>query len=268
MTSQQNDSEPAPALTRNKPWVRRLGVAGLGFRGLGITVCGVVLCVAAAQVAFSPDAPSPAASIACNTADNRVAIAGGTLRLAPNDWEALGKVAPLELDVEPFVIDRYEVTVEEWAACEGCAKSATPPVLHTPRVNITAAEAQHFCETRGGRLPTSGEWTFAASSAQGYRYPWGQTGLVCRKAIYGMVNGPCGEGASAPSAVGTRDLGATPSGIYDLCGNVAEWVTDGTRTYAVGGSFRSTLAGQLKVWAREETATPRDDLGFRCVYDE
>lgn len=257
MTSQQNASESTSALTRNKPLLR----------GLGVTACGVVLCLASVRLASTPDAPPPAAANARNSEHNRVAIPGGTLRLAPNDWEALGKVAPLELDVRPFAIDRYEVTVEEWATCEGCTKRVTPAAPYTPRVHVTAAEAQHFCETRGGRLPTSSEWVFAASSAQGYRYPWGQTGLVCRKAVYGMVDGPCGEGATAPSAVGTRDLGATPSGIYDLCGNVAEWVKDGPFTFAAGGSFRSTLAGQLKVWAREETTNPRDDLGFRCVYE-
>jgi hypothetical protein len=81
-----------------------------------------------------------------------------------------------------------------------------------------------------------------------------------------MVEGPCGEGATTPNAVGSRPLGATASGLHDVCGNVAEWVTDGDTTYAVGGSFRSTLAGQLKVWSREEIPTRRDDVGFRCAY--
>lgn len=237
-------------------------------RAAGVTACGVVLCVVIARLASTPDTPAPTSPRVRNSPANRVALTGGALQLAPSDWEALGKVAPLTLQIGPFVIDRYEVTRAEWAACADCAASAPDPNAppHTPQVHVTPAAAQHYCETLGGRLPTSGEWSFAASSARGYRYPWGQTGLVCRKAVYGMVRGPCAEAAATPSLVGARDLGATPTGIYDLSGNVAEWVTDGAHTYAAGGSFRSTLAGQLKVWAREQTTTARDDIGFRCVY--
>lgn len=184
----------------------------------------------------------------------------------PNDWEALGKVTPLELWVEDFAMDRYEVTVAQWAACDDCSRRDVHASPHAPQTLISPAEAQRYCETVGGRLPTGSEWRFAASSSHGYRYPWGHTGLVCRRAVYGMVKGPCGNGADGPNPVGTRDAGATPSGIYDLSGNVAEWVTEDGKSYAAGGSFRSTLAGELKVWAREETTTPRDDIGFRCVY--
>lgn len=255
MTSQQNNRE-GPALTHdNARWV-----------GVAVTACGIALCILAARAASAPEAPRLPSSLARNTPHNRVSIAGGSLKLAPNDWEALGKVAPLTLDVRPFTIDRYEVTIGEWAACADCTPHTTTAAPNTPQTRMTATEAQHYCETNGGRLPTIEEWTFAASSAQGYRYPWGQTGLVCRKAVYGMVNGPCGSGATTPSPIGDRDLGTTPSGIHDLCGNVAEWATEGARTFAAGGSFRSTLAGQLKVWAREETTNPRDDIGFRCVY--
>ena len=236
------------------------------FWALALTAGGVASCLVAAKVAWAPEVAAPSSASAGNTVANRVHVAGGTLRVSPNDWEALGKVAPVDALVGSFTIDRYEVTTKQWAACGDCPQRDPSPQDDTPQTNVTPAEAQHFCETVGGRLPTANEWTFAASSAEGYRYPWGHTGLVCRKAVYGMVNGPCAEGATRPSQVGAHELGATPSGIFDLCGNAAEWVTDSPVTYAVGGSFRSTLAGQLKVWAREQTATPRDDIGFRCVY--
>lgn len=234
-----------------------------------ITVCvgGVVLSFIGVRLAERGDSLGTSSAPASAPTDTTpVPLSGGHLSLAPNDWEALGKVAPLELTVADFRIDRHEVTDAQWAKCGGCSQPGAATNSRLPHTNVSPQAAQQYCAELGGRLPTSAEWTFAASGAQANRYPWGQTGLVCRKAVFGMVAGPCDEGAVAPQPIGSRQLGATPTGIYDLCGNVAEWVVDGATFAAAGGSFRSTLAGQLKVWAREQTSTPRDDIGFRCVY--
>lgn len=234
---------------------------------LAVCVGGVVLSFIGVRSAERSDPLAIAVATAPSATDaGPVSIRGGHLSLAPNDWEALGKVAPLEIAVPDYRIDRYEVSHAEWAQCEDCPQAGTATNPQLPHTNVSPQDAQRYCTTRGGRLPTSAEWTFAASGTQASRYPWGQTGLVCRKAVFGMVTGPCDEGAVAPQPIGSRQLGATPTGISDLCGNVAEWVVDGGTFAAAGGSFRSTLAGQLKVWAREQTTTPRDDIGFRCVY--
>jgi formylglycine-generating enzyme required for sulfatase activity len=196
----------------------------------------------------------------------RVLIEGGVLTLSPDDWEAVNKVAHTNVPVAPFFIDRFEVSYGEWAACATCEPIPSPSkAARMPVVHVSPTAAQAFCERRNGRLPTRYEWTYAASGAGNHRYPWGTTGLVCRTAVFGMVNGPCAFGHAA-QPVGSRPLGATYTGVADLAGNVAEWASDGERYVAMGGSFRSTLAGQLKVWATEETVFSRDDIGFRCVY--
>jgi formylglycine-generating enzyme required for sulfatase activity len=65
-----------------------------------------------------------------------------------------------------------------------------------------------------------------------------------------------------------RPDGATPDGVLDLAGNVAEWTVEpGGAQVARGGSFRSRVAGELKSWAVEERSGPSDHVGFRCVYD-
>lgn len=230
---------------------------------VGSVVSAVCAYLARAADSAVPGIPTPARQRA--TAD-RVRVPAGRLVVSPNDWEALGKVTPRDEPVPEFFVDRYEATYSEWAECDACLPR---PVASNPRLpvtNVSPSDAETYCRSRGGRLPTHSEWMFAASSGQGYRYPWGHTGLVCRKAVFGMVEGPCERDSAAPLPVGSRPLGATPSGIQDLCGNVAEWVTEGSSTYAAGGSFRSTLAGQLKVWSREEVNLPRDDVGVRCVY--
>jgi len=120
----------------------------------------------------------------------------------------------------------------------------------------------------GGRLPTSDEWVIAAAGHDGRRYPWGQTGLVCRRAVFGLVDGPCATGGVGPEIGGMRPDGATPDGVLDLAGNVAEWTVESDGGYAArGGSFRSRVAGELKSWSVEEVDGSADHVGFRCAYD-
>jgi formylglycine-generating enzyme required for sulfatase activity len=197
-----------------------------------------------------------------------VRVPAGTLTLSPDDWESIDKIEALETHVSAFKLDRFEVTNAQWQACRSCDPlTAADGNPRAPAVKLSPIQAEVFCAQHKGRLPTRHEWVFAASTEAKHRYPWGQTGLVCRNVVFGMVNGPCAFNQSA-QAPGSRPHGATPNGIFDLSGNVAEWVRDGERFVAVGGSFRSTLAGQLKVWAAEETELPRDDIGFRCAYTE
>ena len=106
-----------------------------------------------------------------------------------------------------------------------------------------------------------------AAGAEGRRYPWGQSGLVCNRAVFGLSRGPCAFAAKAgPDAIGSRPEGATPEGLLDMVGNVAEWARDGSAYVAMGGSWNAELASQLKVWSRETVSVARADIGFRCAY--
>lgn len=256
MTSPLNDRE---TLARRD----NAATAALLICLVGSMLAAVCAYAALARDLSAPGTP-PTPQLGLATTD-RVHVPGGRLVISSNDWEALGKVTPRDELVREFFIDRYEATYTDWSSCGLCAPQPRPSDPRLPVTNVSPSDAAAFCRHRGGRLPTHSEWMFAASSGQGNRYPWGQTGLVCRKAVFGAVDGPCERGGRA-LPVGSRPLGATPLGIHDLCGNVAEWVTDGSSSFAAGGSFRSTLAGQLKVWSREETNLPRDDIGVRCAY--
>lgn len=184
-------------------------------------------------------------------------IEGGELHIAPNDWQAQGIIAERTLRVSRFSLDRTEVPI------------GTGPEPWLPWTNVGPEAAERHCRDVGGRLPTEDEWMFAAAGVEGRRFPWGQTGLVCRRAAYGMVRGPCAFGERAgPDAVGSRPDGATPDGILDMVGNVAEWVRVGDAYVAMGGSYQSELASELKVWSRTAASGPRPFVGFRCAYDE
>lgn len=212
----------------------------------------------------------PAAGCAVPT--GRARIEGGTLRLSPSDWEAEGQVSPRTFAVQSFALDATEVTIARWRACVATGRCRALPELEPglPVRDVSAAEAERFCQAEGGRLPTRDEWLFAAAGSAGRRYPWGQTGLVCRRATFGLEEGPCATGASDPELAGARPDGRSPEGVYDLAGNVAEWAREPDGSYrAHGGSFRSRLAGELKSWAEEglPSADRAPHVGFRCAYE-
>jgi formylglycine-generating enzyme required for sulfatase activity len=206
----------------------------------------------------------------CVAENQRVRLAAGSLEIAPSDWEAQGQTAARTISVESFEIDSSEVTEQRWGACvlRGICNAIQTHEPGLPVTNVSASEAERFCRFARGRLPTGDEWLYAAAGTAGRRYPWGQTGLVCRRAVFGLLDGPCAHGATGPELAGARPDGATPDGILDLSGNVAEWTRDERGFSARGGSFRSGIAGELKsVSALSLSGEERaPDVGFRCAY--
>jgi formylglycine-generating enzyme required for sulfatase activity len=196
----------------------------------------------------------------------RVLVAQTTVSIGPSDWEAEGRVAPRVVDVRAFLIDAFEATAGDVAATAG-GRSLRPATA------LSRDEAAAYCARQGGRLPTEDEWIAAAAGTAGHRYPWGETGAVCRRAAFGLARGPCATDRGGPDPIGAHADGDTPTGIHDLGGNVAEWVSappgSPHRGVAKGGSWRSELASDLRVWARLELDPESHDdrVGVRCAYD-
>jgi formylglycine-generating enzyme required for sulfatase activity len=244
-----------------------LAVAAARRRGDEGARCGRGFVVRAARCVLAPGAcPAPlvASGTDCDAPDVRVPIPPATVVIGPADWEATG-VAARTLHVTAFRIDAFEVTRGHWGTAQkGDAAQAAS--------GMTRAEAEAFCVARGGRLPTEDEWVVAAASAAepARRYPWGDTGAVCRRAAWGLAKGPCATGADGPDTVGAHPDGDSPLGLHDLAGNVAEWVASGDPGEGVarGGSWQSELASELRVWARLELDPAARDarVGVRCAY--
>ncbi|HEX9295756.1 MAG TPA: SUMF1/EgtB/PvdO family nonheme iron enzyme [Polyangiaceae bacterium] len=225
--------------------------------------------------------PSPLVTtdLGCMALPSKVWLAGGSLRAGAGDWEAEGRVEPHEAVVAPFGLDAFEITEAAYAECVQAAECPALAITGEPgraMRAMTRRDVETYCRFRGGRLPSDDEWTLAAGSIGSRRYPWGDTGAVCRRAAWGLQEGPCGVGFNGPELSGAHPDGATPGRederIYDLAGNVAEWVAcssaEGEGTVR-GGSFASALATDLRTWhARRLPADSRSpELGGRCAYD-
>ena len=204
-----------------------------------------------------------------------IPIAGGTLRVGPGDWEAQGVVTPYETAVAPFAIDSLEVTEQRWSSCVVAGVCAALPLSGEPGrpvASVTLPEAGAFCRFAQGALPTRDQLAYAAAGRAGRRYAWGDTGAVCRRATWGLVDGPCATGARGPELAGSHPDGASPEGALDLAGNVAEWTLPATpdahETEVRGGSFADSAASGLRTWQRRVVPidTRSREIGFRCVY--
>jgi formylglycine-generating enzyme required for sulfatase activity len=206
---------------------------------------------------------------ACYLPEARVHFPAGTAHFGASDWEGTPE-SPRDLHVVAFDLDQTEVTIARFRLCANAAKCPKIPEEAEPGRpvrNVSPAEAAAFCAFAGGRLPSSDEWLFAAAGPAGRRYPWGNTGLVCRRASFGLTTGPCAEGGTGPDFAGARPDGASPDGVLDLAGNVAEWTRENDGGFvARGGSYRSELAGELKTSAFEARQTRAPHVGFRCAY--
>ncbi|HSC86783.1 MAG TPA: SUMF1/EgtB/PvdO family nonheme iron enzyme, partial [Polyangiaceae bacterium] len=221
----------------------------------------------------------------CVATAERVRVPGGSTLLGPTDWDGASLGERRIVSVHSFDFDRFEVTRQRYAECElagacsalpgaatrsvgaGAPSGSLPLEPGLPMTGIGPEQAEAYCRFAGGRLPTPYEWLFAATGPDARRYPWGAHGLVCRRATFGMVDGPCGHAATSPELAGARPEGATSGGIHDLAGNVAEYARRPDGLVSVhGGSFRSRHASELKSWS-SRAGGAADDVGFRCAYD-
>jgi formylglycine-generating enzyme required for sulfatase activity len=130
---------------------------------------------------------------------------------------------------EPFLVDRYEVSVSELDR-PGTGRNGPN---RTAASGVTFAKAQEYARASGKDLPTIRQWFLAAfgdPEGRGRRFPWGDQPGSPGVHFVGGVDGP--------RAVDSCPAGASFAGCLNMAGNVMEWLGDAPRGRFVGGSFR------------------------------
>ncbi|GAB4574190.1 MAG: hypothetical protein Kow0077_19510 [Anaerolineae bacterium] len=207
-----------------------------------------------------------------------------------NFLNALGPNSHLSgCDGQPCAATRAESETSN-IVFDGSLYSVPDIVASLPATHVTWYGAKAYCEAIGRRLPTEAEWERAARGADGRVYPWGnqwspELANTNRRDNSGQRT------SSGPEPVGSFPEGASPYGILDMAGNVAEWVSDwyqanyysqpeasglnpqgpvsGTTKVARGGSW-DTVPFFARTMHRQDfdPLTQALFLGFRCVSDE
>ena len=99
-----------------------------------------------------------------------------------------------------------------------------------PVVNVTWIAADRYCRWAGKQLPSEAEFFRAMQGDNGARlYPWGNDAPTCARAnvSVGVNRAPCvGTGVGRPLPVASLDMGTNPEGVFNLYGNVDEWMWD------------------------------------------
>jgi formylglycine-generating enzyme required for sulfatase activity len=162
-----------------------------------------------------------------------------------NRWYYMRENPQHPVTLDSFWFDQTEVTNAQYRRCVEngmCSaplecKKGQPTYLIAeqsdhPVVCINWDEAQAYCHWVGGRLPTEAEWEYAFRGENGFIFPWGNE-------FDGHNLNYCDENCdqlhaderfddahaqTAPVAGFPEDV--SWSGVFDLGGNVSEWVAD------------------------------------------
>ncbi|MEO5373459.1 MAG: formylglycine-generating enzyme family protein [Alphaproteobacteria bacterium] len=205
-----------------------------------------------------------------------------------------------KVTVLPFAIGKYEVTFAEWDACvaDGGCNGYRPEDRgwgrdRRPVINVSWDDAQAYAQwlsRKTGhvyRLPSEAEWEYAARAGTTTPFHFGQT-ISTDQANYDG-NYSYGIGIKGEYRRQTVPVGRFPAnafGLYDIHGNVREWVGDGWHsTYdgapvdggvwriivsferVVRGGSWNYLPGSLRSAMRDwvDTGTRISNLGFRIA---
>jgi formylglycine-generating enzyme required for sulfatase activity len=209
-----------------------------------------------------------------------VFIEGGTFEMG-DCWDFMDEDAlPTHLvKIDPFYMLKYEVTVRQY---KDYARSVgieydPPKNENLPVTNINWNEAKAFCDYYGYRLPSEAEWEYAARSGGKNEWYSGTNAIGDEVDEYIVHLANSGE---HPHSVGTKKPNSI--GLYDMTGNVYEWIGEYYAKYEANNSIQYTdlSSSQIRIIRGgcystfpiknyQRTAVFLDQksprIGFRCV---
>lgn len=193
------------------------------------------------------------------------------------------------LTLDPFYIDKHEVTQRDFERVMRRNPSEFKGKI-LPVDNVTWKEAKSYCQKLGKRLPTEAEWEKASKGGAPSVYPWGdkfesgKANFCDRRCSKRWRENQFQDGYEFTAPVGSYP--PNDYGVYDMVGNVYEWVEDwyakdyyrvrpqknpqgpasGSKKVMRGGSWINYSVG---VRPADRTDADPDDRfsfsGFRCA---
>ncbi len=221
-------------------------------------------------------------SVAVYCPEGMVLVPGGRVVLPDGSEDAAVGV----VDVPPFCITMIEVSVGAFQQCVNAGGCAAPERgracgsgqhsgFDPPTRCVSWQSAANYCSWSGTRLPIEAEWELAARR-DGRTYPWGNGSPSDDVAWSGVTT------RTGPMVGTLAVLDHTPEDVFDLAGNLSEWVADRCRLLEPGdlrfvrdegadghinrgGNFYTTVAGELTRRGCLDPAGAANWVGFRCV---
>lgn len=175
-----------------------------------------------------------------------------------------------------YWIDEREISAQQftnYAVQNGLVQRRPNDPPAAPMTQVSRTDAANYCVWAGGRLPTFREWLAAANP--GYDPAAG----IALAPDIDLTGTNCGS--LRANHVDNPHFPANGNGVYDLYGNVWEWINGAPdaalieeitgetdlRFLVVGGSWKSECDSLLDPANLVQAGAERDDVGFRCVRD-
>ncbi|MGB8401989.1 formylglycine-generating enzyme family protein [Bradyrhizobium sp.] len=231
----------------------------------------------------------------CSDCPEMVEVPAGRFIMGSADGDPDERPAHEVLIRKPFAVGKFEVTFAEWEVCAtdgGCLKNKSPGdegwgKARRPVINVSWNDANEYLawlSRRTGkpyRLLTEAEWEYAARADTSTKYAFGDS---INKQQAQFSNGKPGAGQT----VEVGSFAANAWDLYDMHGNVWEWVedcyapsyveapADGSARAVPGCPSRVLRGGSWDYGPRELRSAVRyrlpviyrvDEIGFRVARD-